>query len=75
VCLVGEGKLRLDERRRSGQEFGYVMSQLDRKAAVVQKEYPDCEIVRMLVTHYVRPSIRELLEEEGVLVIQSFDLE
>jgi len=73
VCIIGESKLRVDERRRSGQEFGYIMNQLNRKAAVVQEAHPDCGIVRMLVTHYVRPSTRQLLEEEDVLIVQSFD--
>ncbi len=73
VCIIGESKLKIDERRHSGKEFGRIMSQLDRKAAVVQQDQPDCGIVRMLVTHYVRPSARQLLEDEGILVVQSFD--
>jgi hypothetical protein len=73
VCIIGESKLRIDERRSGGQEFDRIMSQLNRKAAVVKQAYPDCGIVRMLVTHYVRPSARKLLEEDGVIVVQSFD--
>ena len=73
VCLVGESKLRIDERRRRGHELDRVLEQLDKKAAAVQKTYPDCGIVRLLVTHYVRPSVRKQLEAEGVLVILSFE--
>ncbi len=73
VCIIGESKLKIDERRHSGKEFGRIMSQLDKKAAAVQEDQPDCEIIRMLVTHYVRLSARQLLEDEGVLVVQSFD--
>ena len=73
VCIIGESKLKVDERRHSGKEFGRIMSQLDRKAAAVQQDQPDCGIIRMLVTHYVRPSARQLLEDEGILVVQSFD--
>ena len=73
VCIIGESKLRIDDRRSSGQELDRIMGQLNRKTAVVQDAYPDCGIVRMLVTHYVRPSTRKLLEEDGVLVVQSFD--
>jgi hypothetical protein len=73
VCIIGESKLRIDERRSGGMEIDRIMSQLNRKAAVVKKEYPDCGVVRMLVAHYVRPSARKLLEEDGVIVVQSFD--
>ena len=73
VCIIGESKLRIDERRSGGQEFDRIMSQLNRKAAVVKKAHPECDIVRMLVTHYVRPSTRKLLKEESVIVVQSFD--
>ena len=73
ICIIGESKLKIDERRHSGKEFGRIMSQLDRKAAAVQQDQPDCGIIRMLVTHYVRPSARQLLEDEGILVVQSFD--
>ncbi len=73
VCIIGESKLKIDEQRHKGKELGRIMSQLDRKATVVQQNKPDCGIVRMLVTHYVRPSARQLLEDEGVLIVQSFD--
>jgi myosin heavy subunit len=73
VCIIGESKLRIDDRRSGGQEFDRIMNQLNRKAAVVKKAYPDCGVVRMLVTHYVRPSARKLLAEDGVIVVQSFD--
>ncbi len=75
VCIIGESKLKIDERRHSGKEFRRIMNQLDRKVTAVQEDQPDCRIVRMLVTHYVRPSARQLLEDEGVLVVQSFDWE
>ncbi len=49
------------------------MSKIDEKVAAVQQDRPDCGIVRMLAIHYVRPSARQLLKDEGVLIMQSLD--
>jgi predicted nuclease with TOPRIM domain len=73
ICLVGEMKLRLDERRNSRRAAQLIMDQLDQKANAVQQAHPDCEIVRLLVTHNARPSVLELARERHVLVVQSFE--
>ncbi|CAN5447462.1 hypothetical protein BH10CHL1_BH10CHL1_47190 [soil metagenome] len=73
ICLVGESKLQLDERRNSRRAAEEILNQIDKKAAVVQRRYPDAEIVRVLLTHYARPAVLERTKERGVLVIQSFE--
>ncbi|MEZ4862444.1 MAG: hypothetical protein R3C14_14110 [Caldilineaceae bacterium] len=73
ICLVGESKLQLDERRASKHEAERVAQQLKRKADAVRELYPEREIVRLLVTHYARPVIRKLLEEQQIIVVQTFE--
>ncbi len=73
VLIVGETKLRLDERRR--RESGEIVAfeQLEAKAAAVKAEYPDEEIVLVLITHYARPGALAEAQERGVIVVQSFE--
>lgn len=73
IYLVGESKLQLDERRNSHRAAEAILNQLDKKAAVVQRRYPDVEIVRILLTHYARPAVLQQAEARGVIVIQSFE--
>lgn len=73
VYLVGESKLQLDERRNSRRAAEEILDQIDRKAEVVQRHYPDAEIVRVLLTHYARPVVLQRAKERGILVIQSFE--
>jgi len=50
-----------------------VLATLERKVAAVRKRYPKDEIVRLLVTHYARPSFVEKAKAEGVILVQSFE--
>jgi hypothetical protein len=70
VCLVGEAKLRLDERRDNYHEVENVLAQLDVKVAAVRKQYPDCEIIRLLVTHFARPAFLEQAQKQDVIVFE-----
>ncbi len=72
IYLVGESKLQLDERRNSHRDAEAILNQLDKKAAVVQRRYPNVEIVQILLTHYARPAVLQQAEARGVIVIQSF---
>ncbi len=74
VLVVGEVKLRLDERRRKygGIEFS-VFEQLRAKIGAVRSAYPNAEIVPLLVTHFARPRILEEAEKQGIIVVQSFE--
>jgi RNA polymerase-interacting CarD/CdnL/TRCF family regulator len=73
ICLVGESKLQLDERRNNRREAERVVDQLAAKVDAVRTVYPDHTIVRLLVTHYARPSILRLLQAHDILVVQTFE--
>lgn len=73
VLLVGETKLRLDERRQGRKHRQKVLNQLMKKIKAVETAYPDIEIVPLLVTHYARPAMLQQAEEAGVIVVQSFE--
>ena len=73
IVVVGESKLRMDERRRSRPGRKNIFEQLDVKVEAVEIAYPNLEIVQILITHYARPSALKLAEEEGIIVVQSFE--
>ena len=50
-----------------------VLEQLERKVEAVQLDYPEREVVRLLVTHYARPAVQEEAQKRNVIVAQSFD--
>lgn len=71
VCLIGESKLRFDERRGKTNK---IFDQLDRQVEIVQREHDDCEeIIRFFVTHFARPVAKEIAAERGILLIESFE--
>ena len=73
IVLVGEAKLQL-ERRRSVREMAIqVLDQLERKVEAVQPDYPEREVVRLLVTHYARPAVHDEAQKRNVIVVQSFN--
>lgn len=71
VCLVGEAKTRLDERRVA--QFELALAQLKVKVAAVRLQNADCELVPVLVTHFARPEAVQEAEREGIIVVQSFE--
>ena len=73
ICLVGESKLQLDERRNSRREAERIIDQLESKVDTVRQLYPEREMVRLLVTHYARPAIRQFLQEHNLIVVQTFE--
>jgi len=73
VLLVGETKLRLDERRKKKRGRTELFEQLAAKSEAVKKAYPDTEIVLLLITHFARPAILKQAEEQGIIVVQSFE--
>jgi len=70
VVVVGEVKLRLDERRESKERD--VFKELNEKVAAVQEEYKE-EPVKILVTHYATKGFIKKAKEKGVIVVQSFE--
>jgi len=73
ILIVGETKLRLDERRTGKLGQAAVFEQLAVKADVVQAESPGVEIVLVLITHHARPRVLEEAQERGIIVVQSFE--
>jgi hypothetical protein len=73
VLIVGETKLRLDERRSAGEGAESVLETLARKVAAVQSVYPDETVVPILVTHFARPAFLREAEARGIIVVQSFE--
>ncbi len=72
ILVVGEIKLRLDERRKKpGQKD--VFEQLETKAEAVRAVYPNVEILPLIVTHFARPKILEQARAKGIIVVQSFE--
>ena len=73
VLIVGETKLRLDERRTGRSGHVAAFEQLVTKAQAVRTKYPDVEIVLLLVTHYARPDVLTQAQEQNIIVVQSFE--
>lgn len=73
VLVIGEAKLRLDERRERKKGEADVFEELDEKARAVKNEYGKIEIVRLLITHYATKGFIKKAEENGVIVMQSFE--
>lgn len=73
VLLVGETKLRLDERRESRQAEQKILETLHRKIDAVKAEYPQETILALLVTHYARPTFVKKVRTQGIVLVQSFE--
>jgi DNA repair exonuclease SbcCD ATPase subunit len=73
IVIVGETKLQLDRRRGTRDALERLLDQLEAKAKVVQTAHPEREVVRLLVTHYIRPTLREVATRRNVLIAQSFE--
>jgi hypothetical protein len=69
--LVGEVKLRLDERRKRGEKD--VFDELEEKVEAVKGEYETEEIIRVLVTHFATKGAVRKARDRGVIVVQSFE--
>ncbi|MBU1345240.1 MAG: hypothetical protein KKD66_26820 [Proteobacteria bacterium] len=68
VVVVGEAKLRLDERRKKPDVF----EELEEKVLAVKEEYKE-EVVRILISHYATKGFMEEARDKGVIVISSFE--
>ncbi len=73
VFVIGEAKLRLDERRVGKKGEMDVFEELDEKARAVTNEYGKIETVRLLITHYATKGFIKKAQENGVIVVQSFE--
>jgi len=64
VLVVGETVLKLDDRSKMGQ--------LEKNIKIVEKQH-NLPVVPLLITHFARPEILRKANEQGILVIQSFE--
>ena len=71
VVVIGETKLRLDERRiKEGRD---VFKDLEEKVRIIKKEYKRKEIFKLLITHFARKKFIKEAKKQGVVIIQSFE--
>lgn len=73
VLIVGEAKLRLDERREKKTGKQDIFKELEEKVKAVIEEYGDVEIVKGLITHYATKGFLKKAKEKGIIVVQSFE--
>lgn len=73
IIIVGEAKLRLDERREKRKGEKDIFEELEDKVKSVLEEYRGTEIIRVLVTHYATKGFLKKAKEKGIIVIQSFE--
>lgn len=73
VLIIGEAKLRLDERRGKKGEDRDIFEDLADKAKGAIKEYGKAEVVKLLITHYATKGFLKKAKERGIIIIQSFE--
>ncbi len=69
VYIVGEAKLRLDDTMKREDVIG----ELEEKVLAVKAEYGEVEIVKLIVTHFATKGILKKAEQEGIIVVQSYE--
>ncbi|HHY57396.1 MAG TPA: hypothetical protein GYA08_18390, partial [Chloroflexi bacterium] len=73
IVIVGETKLQLDRRRGTRNALERMLDQLEEKVKAVQAAHPEREVVQLLVTHYIRPALRDIATRRNVIIAQSFE--
>ncbi|MBF0118956.1 MAG: hypothetical protein HQK79_08980 [Desulfobacterales bacterium] len=73
LIIVGEAKLRLDERRIKKGEDDDVFTELKEHVETVQQEYPNIKVIKLFITHYATKGFLRKAKEENIIVIQSFE--
>jgi hypothetical protein len=71
VLIVGEVKLRLDDRRKKKED---IFEELEEKVKIVKAEYGEENIIKLLITHYATKGFIKKAKDKGVIVIQTFEL-
>jgi DNA polymerase II large subunit len=66
VIIIGESDLRLTKAWKK-------IEQIERKVAVVQKNFPGVDIIKVLVTHYAKPAVAEKIKEKGIILLHSYE--
>jgi len=71
VIVVGEAKLRLEDRKKRGKKD--VFAELEDKVEAVREQYRKEDVLRILVTHYATKGFMKKAQDRDVLVVQSFE--
>jgi predicted nuclease with TOPRIM domain len=69
VLVVGEARTKLDVKKEQPEVF----AELEEKVQAVLAEYPQAEIVRVVVTHFASNSFLDKAKKRGIIVVQSFE--
>jgi hypothetical protein len=69
IYIVGEAKTRLDEIKKRGD----VIKELEEKVLAVKEEYGEVDVVKLLVTHFATKGFLKKAEQEGIIVVQSYE--
>jgi hypothetical protein len=69
VLVVGEARTKLDVKKEQPEVF----ADLEEKVQAVLAEYPQAEIVRLVVTHFASNSVLDKAKKRGIIVVQSFE--
>jgi uncharacterized phage infection (PIP) family protein YhgE len=71
LFVIGESKLRLDEKRDKRTKD--VFDELEEKVKAVKREYGEKEVVKILITHYATKGFLSKAKEKGIIIVQSFE--
>jgi len=71
LFVIGESKLRLDEKR--DKRIKDVFDELEEKVKAVKREYGEKEVVKILITHYATKGFLSKAKEKGIIIVQSFE--
>jgi hypothetical protein len=69
VYIVGEAKVRLDDKKRREDVF----KEIEKKIRAVKSEYGDVEIISLIVTHFATKGFLKAAKERGIVVVQSYE--
>jgi len=69
VYIVGEAKVRLDDKKRREDVF----KEIEKKIRAVKSEYGDVEIISLIVTHFATKGFLKVAKERGIVVVQSYE--
>jgi len=70
IFIIGEAKLRLDERRENIED---IFSELEEKERLVKTEYGEKDTIKILITHFATKGALKKAQEKGIIVVQSFE--
>ncbi len=71
VYIIGESKLRLDDRK--DKKIKEVFEELEEKAKAVKEEYGEVDLIKILITHYATKGFLKKAKDKDIIIVQSFE--